>query len=285
VREHGEALVRFLEQESPCHRWILEGEALASKPGKSAGKKDALAAAAEAASGIVVFCDPLYDTPFAGRGPAWQTELTRFIADEARARGKDLALEDAYEIHQLVGSNLRELVAEVEKLVTFVGARRRIDTSDIEAAVGAVRTSPAFTLAESIASRDLPESLRLCAQLFERGAGDSSSARRVTDAGGITMMLIGATAQKLRRVGTVLDLIDRGSTLDEALASVKTHPAFRHQLERQVASWDSRALAHATSALVELERDLKSAGGPPRELVERFLLTALPVAGGRKKRA
>jgi DNA polymerase III delta subunit len=284
--EHGAAFARFLENREACHRVIVEGSALCGKAGgKTSAKKDALQAAVEAAGGIVVFCDPLYDTPYAGRGPAWQTELTRFLAEQARARGKDLSLEDAYELQQLVGSNLRELVAEIDKLVTFIGPRKRIDTTDIEEAVGATRTSPAFRLAESIASGDLKDSLRLSSELFERGAGEPSGGRRVTDDGGIAMMLIGATAQKLRRVGTVLDLLGRGASLDEALASVKTHPAFRHQLERQVEAWRERSLAHATFALVELENDLKSAGGPPRELVDRFLVGALgPGAPGRRRR-
>lgn len=287
VKEHGEALVRFLTLEEPCHRLILEGEALAARPGgKTSGRKDALAGAIEARGGIVVFCEPLYDTPFAGRGQPWQTELVRFIVDEARARGKDLAAEDAYELQQLVGSGLRELVAELDKLVIFVGPRKRIDTGDIVAAVGSVRTSPTFRLAEAIASCNLKESLRVSAELFERGAADPSGTRRVTDDGAITMMLIGATAQKLRKIGTVLDLLARGATFDEALASARTHPAFRHQLEEQVVAWRDRSLARATAALVELEKDLKSAGGPPRELVDRFLVKALasppPVPGRRR---
>jgi DNA polymerase III delta subunit len=284
LKDHGEAFVRFLERGESCHRLIVEGEALVSQRGKSSGKKDALSAAVDASAGLVVTCDPLYDTPYAGRGAPWQTELTRFLADEARARGKDLAQEDAYELQQLVGSNLRELVAEIEKLVTFVGARRRIEVGDIEAAVGATRTSPAFRLAEAIASADLKESLRLSAELFERGAGEASGPRRVTDDGGIAMMLIGATAQKLRKVGTVLDLLDRGATFEEALASVRTHPAFRHQLERQVEAWRDRKIAAASLSLVELEKDLKSAGGPPRELVDRFILTALRAGPARGRR-
>jgi DNA polymerase III delta subunit len=285
LAEHAAAFARFLERGEACHRLIVEGEALCAKPGgKSAARKDALAAAALAASGIVVFCEPLYDTPYAGRGPAWQTELTRWLAEEARSRGKDLSLEDAYELQQLVGSNLRELVAELEKLVTFVGPRKRIDANDLAEAVGATRTSPAFRLAEAIASADLEASLRLSAELFERGAGEASGGRRVTDEGGIAMMLIGATAQKLRRVGTVLDALSRGAPFEEALATVRTHPAFRHQLEQQVDAWEGRSIGHATRALVELEKDLKSAGGPPRELVDRFLVTALGAGAPKRRR-
>lgn len=287
ISEHAAAFARFVERGEACHRLLVEGEALCAKPGKSSAKKDALASAVDAASGIVVFCDPLYDTPYAGRGAAWQTELTRWLADEARARGKDLSLEDAYEMQQLVGSNLRELVAELEKLVTFVGPRKRIEATDVEEAVGATRTSPAFRLAESIASADLEASLRLSSELFERGAGELSGGRRVTDEGGIAMMLIGATAQKLRRIGTVLDALGRGAPFEEALNTVRTHPAFRHQLEQQVDAWQDRSLAHATHSLVELEKDLKSAGGPPRELVDRFLVTALGAGAprGRRRRA
>jgi DNA polymerase III delta subunit len=285
MKEHGEAVVRFLGREDACHRLVIEGESLAARPGgKGGGRKDGLAAVVEERGGLVVFCDPLFDTPFAGRGSPWQTELHRWIVEEARARGKELSLEDAYELQQLVGSGLRELAAEVEKLATFVGSRRRIEVSDIVSAVGAVRTSPTFRLAEAIASCNLKESLRVSAELFERGAADPSGVRRVTDESGITMMLIGATAQKLRRVGAVVDLIARGTGFDEAIASARVHPAFRHQLEQQVAAWRERSIAKATAALVELEKDLKSAGGPPRELVDRFLVTALGPEPRRERR-
>ena len=216
MKEHGEAFVRFLERDEACHRLIVEGRvALRRSRGEVARRRRTRSRRrSRRPSGIVVFCDPLYDTPYAGRGAAWQTELTRFLADEARARGQG----------PLARGRLR--AAAARRLEPARARRRDRQARDVrrDAAAdrhdrhrgGRRRHADVAGLPAGRVDRVRGPRRRACGSrpsCSSAGAGEASGPRRVTDDGGITMMLIGATAQKLRKVGTVLDLVGRGASV------------------------------------------------------------------------
>lgn len=281
VKAHADRLIRFFEGGEACHRVIFEGDSIVPKPARGGevggGKKSGasgFAGLVEKSGGVVVFCDALYDTPFGGRGPAWQSDLTRWVVEEARFRGKELSPEDAFQLHQFAGTDLRELSAELDKLALYTANRPRIAAGDIEAVVGVNKTSPSFAFAEAVASADARKAFEVSAELFERGI-DEGSGRRVTDETAISMMLAAATASKLRRIGAVVALMKAGESFDDAASAVRTPPMFREQLRVQVEAWKRRSIRRATEAMVDLDKRLKSGGGPPRVLVDRFVADAL----------
>ncbi len=280
VRTHGEVLGRFFEAGEARHRVIFEGEAVVPKPSKGGdggGRKSPagnFALAVDKLGGVLVHCDALYDTPFGGRGPAWQSDLTRWVVEEARFRGKEITPEDAFHLHQLAGTDLRELSAELTKLATYVDRRPKINGDDIEAVVGASRASPSFAFADALAGGDASRALEVSRNLFERGV-EETSGRRVTDDTAIAIMLGAAAASKMRRVATVLWLMKAGESFDDAASAARTPPMFREQLRTQVEAWRRRSLRRLTEGFVELEKSIKSGGGPPRVLVDRFIARVL----------
>jgi hypothetical protein len=74
--------------------------------------------------------------------------------------------------------------------------------------------------------------------------------------------------------------MDSGSRLAEAADAVREVPWGRDRLRAQIEAF--RELRHRTRvlhALREAESDLKSGGGTPRVLFDRFLVDALSAAG------
>lgn len=286
LSDHADALVRFFASGEAVHRVVLDAATSPpkEKPGgapkagksKSAGVA-AVAAAVEAAGGVVVACDALYDAPFAGRGPAWQSELTSWVVAEAKSRGKDLRPEDAYLLHQRAGSGLRELAGEIEKLAIFVGARVRLTSEDVAACVGAARAAPAFDFGEALASADVRTALRVSEECFERGVEDPGG-KRVVDEVATAMLLLSAATSRLRRVGAAVDLLRAGASFDKAAQSAGVPPFLRDRFRAQVEAWRRRDVGRAVAALLELERGLKGGGGPPRVLVD-LATTALLLRG------
>jgi DNA polymerase III delta subunit len=280
LSDFGEPLARFLAADEAVHRLVIEASVSAPKDkGPKAAKTKAsglpaLVAAVEAAGGVVVACEALYDSPFGGRGPAWQSELTSWVVGEAARRGKKIRPEDAYRLHQLAGTGLRELAGEIEKLATFVGARGSIETGDVERLVGAVRASPAFDFGEAFAAADAKTALRISTELFERGAEDPSG-KRVVDETSIAMMMLSAAVSRVRRVGAALAAIEGGASFETAAGQAGVPPFLWEKFRPQLEAWRRRDLGTVLGALVELERGLKGGGGPPRVLVDRAVVAGL----------
>lgn len=276
VKEHGKALARFIEEGEAVQRLIIEGKALMAK-NRKATPKTGLLAAVERSGGTVVACDPLFDSPFKGRGPAWQSPLSKWVVERSSALGKRISMEDAYALHRMVGNKLRDLDAELKKLVTFVKDAPRITEDDIQKCVGGGRLAPVFDLAEAVAGRQTSAALDLSELLFKRGVVEPSG-RHVRDHASIAMKIAGSVGYALRKVARVQEMMADGDSFEEAASAVKQSPFFRDQLRAQVESWrDTAALRRAFGALLELERGLKSGGGAPRLLMDRFLVTALAV--------
>ncbi|NRA96727.1 MAG: hypothetical protein HRU14_11025 [Planctomycetes bacterium] len=227
-------------------------------------------------------CDRLFDSPFKGQGPAWQSPLSRWVVERAADLGKGLSMEDAYALHRMVGNKLRELDSELKKLTTFVKERPRIGADDIERCVGEGRLAPVFDLAEAVAGKQASAAIDQSQLLFERGLIDFSG-RHVRDAQSIAMMILGATGSRLRKVARVREMMAEGESFTDAASAVRQPPFFRDRLRAQVEAWhDPGALDKAFNGLLELERGLKTSGGAPRVLMDRFLVTSL---GGSRRPA
>lgn len=74
--------------------------------------------------------------------------------------GKEIDAATLSELAAMVGPNLRQLHQEIEKLVLYVGDRRRITRSDLEAVVSRNRQARAFALGDALGDRNLPALLK-----------------------------------------------------------------------------------------------------------------------------
>ena len=268
LSEHGDAFARFMQAGGLVQRLVLDGESLIPKGGKSAPAKGPLKSLP--ASVPMVSCDALFDAPFGGRGPAWQSPLTRWVVARASQRGKRISMEDAYLLHRLVGNNLAELDSELDKLGLRLGKRNDIRAEDIEAGCGAGRLVPLYDLADAVVERNVRLALESSRILFERGLAESSG-RVSRDALGIAVALVAAVAGRLRTLGRMGELMAAGQSPDEAAAAVEPRPFLRDKVRQQHTALGG-GLRRMHQGLVQLDADLKSGGGEPRALFEAFVV-------------
>ncbi|MSR75926.1 MAG: hypothetical protein EXS14_10710 [Planctomycetes bacterium] len=270
LAEHGDAFARFMKAGGPLQRLVLDGEKLIPKGGKSAPATGPLKGLPS--SVVMVSCDALFDAPFAGKGPPWQSPLSRWVVQRASQRGRRMSLEDAYLLHRMVGTNLAEIDSELEKLSLRLGKRTDIRAEDIEANCGSARLVPLYDLADAVVARNPRLALESSRILFERGLAEASG-RVSKDSVGIAVALVSAVASKLRTLGRLDDLVASGTNADEATASVEPRPFMRERLAQQhKAMGGSEALRRMHEGLVQLDVDLKSGGGDARVLFESYVV-------------
>jgi DNA polymerase III delta subunit len=281
VKEHEAPLSRFLQSGELAQVLLVEGEKLLPKKTAKQAPSRGFAGAAARAGGVLVRCDPLYDAPFGGRGPAWDSPLTHWLVGRARERGKELPAEVAYALHRMAGTALGTLDSELDKLALYVGERRRITGEDVERVVGAGRLAPVFELADHVALRDLGAALEQSGLLFGRGVPDARG-RPNRDPVAIANILQRTVASKLHRIGRLTELIGSGQAFDDAASALKLPPWGRERVRAQ-----ADALRHPEDrrrlrgALLDLERALKGGGGAPRVLFDVFLVRGIGADAGR----
>ena len=154
----------------------------------------------------------------------------------------------------LVGDDLRELGAEVEKLVTWAGGEP-ITERDVLALVAARAETPPFALTDSWGRRDVAGVLAAAEQLRAR-SGDGGSLPRI----------VGVLTSHVSRVADCQALAAEGATPREGAERLKRNRFYVEKLFEQAGNFTAEELRDAVVRLADLDLALKGQSSLPAEL-------------------
>lgn len=97
------------------------------------------------------------------------TELEQWIGERARKKGVSIAREAISLLANYVGSNLRLLDQELEKLATYLGGQGTIGVRDVELLVSSVQEANIFHMVDALGARDGRRALQLLHRLLGEG--------------------------------------------------------------------------------------------------------------------
>ncbi|MBI3260463.1 MAG: DNA polymerase III subunit delta, partial [Ignavibacteriae bacterium] len=89
----------------------------------------------------------------------YERDVPSWIARRLKEKGREISPEAAEFLTAKVGTSLRELNNEIEKILIFLQNKKKITDEDISAVVGDSRVYNVFELQKAIGSRDLPKAL------------------------------------------------------------------------------------------------------------------------------
>jgi DNA polymerase-3 subunit delta len=96
--------------------------------------------------------------------------LVTWIRERFADEGKPVSAGIAEALIDLKGEDdLRGINSEIEKIITYVGGRKKISLDDIEALVGRSKTEKVFELIGRVAAQSVGEALETLADLLETG--------------------------------------------------------------------------------------------------------------------
>lgn len=158
---------------------------------------------------------------------------------------------------------------ELEKLIAYAGADRRVDAAAVQACVG------------DSAEQSLDD------LVLAVGDGDRAAVDRILDkafAEGVSAVAMLRAAQRhFDRLHLTACRAARGDSPDQAMKALKppvffkAQPRFRSQIQR----WSPDRLADALARLVDAEAECKRTGTPADTLCARTLLQLATMARGR----
>jgi DNA polymerase-3 subunit delta len=185
---------------------------------------------------------------------------------------------------QKVGTDSRQIVQEVEKLLVYLGGRKDVEADDVQAVVSSSRETIAWDLADAVGGRDLPRALGLVRQLLFQGESPVG-------------LIIGLET-RFRELLLYRACLDRGwlevggtepwlkvrwssaAEADQALAALakdprETNPFRAGRLAGQARRFSVAELTRGLSACTETHERMVSSGVPPGLNLEFLLLRLL----------
>jgi DNA polymerase-3 subunit delta len=237
------AVAAYLKTPAPATTLALVGGEL---------KKDAPIAKAVAGAGEVL----LWEVPKRG--------LQRWVGEQFQVHGARIEPEAARALVELVGEDLYELSAEIDKLATWAGSGGRIGVEDVERLVAARSEATNFALTDAWGARDVAGVLRASESMLER-SGDPHS-RTIP-------RLLGILGSHVSRIQECQNFEANGVSAKDAAARMKRSPYYVGKLYAQARNFSPDELRDVTVRLADLDHALKGGSRLAPELeLERALV-------------
>lgn len=178
----------------------------------------------------------------------YDNKLNGFIVSEASSQGKTMESAAADLLSFLIGNNLQELSSQIEKLVTYAGARPGITLEDVKAIASDSKAFSVFELARYLGAKDVHNALKSLTTLFRNGEE--------------VPMMIGALSRHFRQLWLVRELLDRKTPQAEIGKEAGIAPYFLGDIILQARNFDRRRLKVIFQELCRCDLASKTGGHP-----------------------
>ena len=137
-------------------------------------------------------------------------QLSKWIVERVQAQGGTIAPQAAETLGAFVGSNLRQLAQEIDKLVTYAG-KQQIQDSDVKLLVADAREIKVWDLTDALALRQRDQALGVLHQLLDDGEQPPP-------------VLMAVITRQFRGLMLVKELADARQSPDEIARQLHIHP-------------------------------------------------------------
>lgn len=233
-----EILLPYLQNPSPSTCLIFQGEKIDQR------KKFFLEI--KKADGLVEFKRP------------YENQLGSFIREEVKSGGKNIDPAASELLAYMVGNNLQELASQIEKVITYCGDRNAIGMDDVKAVVSDTKVDTVFELTDAFGDKNLNKALRTLYTILRDGEAP--------------LMLLAMLARHFRQLWRVRELLDRKMPNAEVGKAAGINPYFLNKVVAQARNYRTAELKRIFERLLELDLAMKSSGGRPGALLERFTM-------------
>ncbi len=199
----------------------------------------------------------------------YENQLGSFIREEAAACGKKMEPAAVEMLVYLVGNNLQELAAEVEKVATYVGAREIIKGADIREIVSDTKVDSIFELTDALGGKDLAKALRNLNTILRDGEAP--------------LMVLAMLTRHFRQLWKVKELCDKGVPSQEIGKAAGITPDFLKGIMEQARNYRRAEFKAVFERLYETDWALKTSGGKPVSLMECLVMDICGKGAGSRR--
>ncbi len=190
--------------------------------------------------------------------PLYDNQIPSFVKEQVVAAGYRMTEDALAEFSRRSGTNLQEIVGELEKLFQYIGDKQVIDGEDIRAIVSDTRIDTVFDVTNAIGQRKPEEAIRLL--------------RRLLDDNIAPLMILNMMTRHFRQLWMARELLDDGGGRADISSRLGINPYFVDGIMAQSRLFTRSNYRVAFERFLATDLALKSGGGQPDALMERLLL-------------
>lgn len=182
--------------------------------------------------------------------------LVGWLRERAEETSLHLDERGAWALTDAVGTELRDLEAALQQLVTAYGSDTRIGASEVRRLFSRLADERVYAFTDGVGDRRLPVAM--------------TALRRLLDQGEQPLVVLGALSGQVRRMLRARRHSDQGP---RAVADALGMPAWRaERLHRQARSYREEELAAALQILAAADVEMKGGDLPPDAALERAVI-------------
>jgi DNA polymerase-3 subunit delta len=193
--------------------------------------------------------------------PLYENQLPSWIENRVISRGLTIAGEASRLLAAYVGSSLREIDNEIEKLSLFLGDRKTITEADVASVVGLSREFSVFELQKAIGERNI-------ARAVER-------AEHLLEAGEPMPLIVSILTNYFATLWRIGDLLRRGMNPSEIPSRVRVNPYYLKEYLATLRAYSLQEIEEAFDHLSTADEQSKTTGADLRSILHRFLLNVI----------
>lgn len=240
-------LLPYVQDPSPTTCLIIQGEKIDQRKKFFSELKK---------SGVLVDCKRPYENQMGG-----------FIRSEAAVHGKKVDPAASELLVHLVGNNLQELAAQMEKVALFVGERGTIVLDDVRTVVSDTKVDSVFELANAVGSRNLSAAMRRMQTILRDGEAP--------------LMVLAMLTRHFRQLWQVREMMDRRMPDQEIGRKAGINPYFLKGVVAQAGNFPVSDCRRLFERLFSADLAMKS-GGKPAMILGELIISICSAGGGRK---
>jgi len=172
------------------------------------------------------------------------SKLRQWIADRVERKGGEIEVSAAEELAAFVGSDLRLLDQELDKLISYVDRARPITKADVHLLVSYVQQANVFEMVDALGRRDGQQAIHLLHRLLEDGEHPLS--------------LLGMIVRQFRIMIQVKDLVERDVPPAKIGAQLGLHRFVAEKGLRQSRNFSMEQLETIYRKLLETDLAIKT---------------------------
>lgn len=180
--------------------------------------------------------------------------LGSWIRDFVASNGKTIDSEALLVLRELEGNELAYLARELEKVITFVGARKEITSDDIEEVVGKSLVMSAFDITDAIGRKNIAGAIKISSNLLSGGKKEYE--------------IIGLICWHLKRMLRAKTLKARGQSDYNIAGILRIGQKFQDDFFKQAAGFKLERLRSHIDTLLQADLDIKRTKFSPSAVLE-----------------
>ncbi len=188
----------------------------------------------------------------------YDNQIPTFVKEQVVAADFNMTEDAMGEFSRRSGTNLQEIVGELEKLFQYCGDKQLIDVEDVRAIVSNTRVDSVFDMTNALGQRKAGEAVSLLRRLF----ADSIA----------PLMILSMLTRHFRQLWMARELLDSGSGRAEISRGIGVNPYFVDGIMAQCRLFNRGQYREAFECFLATDLALKSGGGQPEALLEELIL-------------